>query len=140
MKTSAIIALSIVGVLGTAGAAMAVDLTPDYLEGKWTTGSTDNCKAGTHEQTVFHKDGTLTTEHKGKTLAVGFWTLTDDKLDMNILTTESSLPQDVAEALPGDYHALNIKGLLFDATDKSFRLVQGIAGEIQGVEMVRCPD
>lgn len=119
---------------------MAVELTPAYLEGKWTTGSADNCKAGTHEQTVFHKDGTLTTEHKGKTLAVGFWTLTDDKLDMNVLTTESSLPQDVAEALPGDFHALNIKGLVFDTTDKSFRLVQGIAGEIQGVEMVRCPD
>ncbi len=123
--------------LGTA--AHAATFSDAYLEGRWTTGATDNCKKTEHEQTVFRKDGTFATEHSGKALAVGFWRIDDDRLEMNILTTEASLPQDVQDALPGDYHALLVKGLVFDVSDNAFRLVQGIAGDIQGLDMVRCP-
>ena len=36
---------------------------------------------------------------------------------MNILSTEASLSQDLQEALPGEYHALLVKGLAFDVAD-----------------------
>jgi hypothetical protein len=121
------------------GGAQAASLSDQYLEGRWTTGSVDNCKKAEHEQTVFRKDGTFATEHSGKALAVGFWRIDDDRLELIILSTEGSLPQDLQDALPGDFHALDVKGLAFDVTDNGFRLVQGIAGEIQGLDMVRCP-
>lgn len=121
------------------GGAQAATFTDTYLHGRWTTGSTDNCTKSTHEQTVFRPDGTFATEHDGKALAVGFWEIDEDRLEMHILTTEASLPQVLQDELPGDYHALDVKGLVFDVADDRFRLVQGIAGEIQGLDMVRCP-
>lgn len=117
----------------------AATLSNAYLEGRWTTGGVENCTKAEHEQTVFRKDGTFATEHNGAALAVGFWRIDEDRLEMNMLTTEASLPKILQDELPGDYHALNVKGLVFDVNDNGFRLVQGIAGEIQGLDMVRCP-
>ena len=130
----------LIGMTLAAPAAMAATFAPAYLEGRWTTGAVESCKAAEHEQTVFRKDGTFATEFKGKALAVGFWTVTDeDQLDMHILSTEASLPQQLADALPGDYHALHVKGLVFDVTDNTFKMVQSIAGDVRGLDMVRCP-
>ena len=134
----------IIGLVLSAGVAWACDasaagLTPEYLEGRWTTGVVENCTKPEHEQTVFRSDGTFATEHGGQVLAVGFWQVQDDKIDMEILTTEASLSQAVRDQLPGDYHALYVTGLVFDVTDNGFRMVQGIQGELRGVNMVRCP-
>src|SRR5215204_5849274 len=120
-------------------AAGAATLSPEFLAGRWTTGPVQNCTRAEHEQTVFRTDGTFATEHRGKALAVGFWQVTDDQLDMHILTTEASLAPAMQEQLPGDYHALHIKGLVFDVSDNSFRMVQNISGELQGLDLVRCP-
>ena len=73
--------------------AMAAELTPAYLDGRWTTGVVENCARPEHEQTVFRANGTFATEHNGKALAVGFWRIEDDRIKMQILTTEASLPQ-----------------------------------------------
>ena len=130
----------LIGMVLAAPAAMAATFSPDYLEGRWTTGTVEACTRAEHEQTVFRNDGTFATEHKGKALAVGFWNITDeDQLEMQILSTEASLPQALADALPGDYHALFVKGLVFDVSDNAFKMVQGIGGDVQGVDMVRCP-
>ena len=125
------------GVLPSAGAA--AELSDHYLLGRWTTGSVENCARAEHEQTVFRADGTFATEHAGKALAVGFWQAEDDRLVMHILTTEASLPPAVQEALPGDYHPLDVDGLAFDVADDRFKLVRSIAGQLQGLDMVRCP-
>src|SRR6185436_5086347 len=71
------------------------------LLGRSATGSTENCTKSTHEQTVFRADSTFATEHNGKALAVGFWKIDEDRLEMHILTTEASLPQLLQEELPG---------------------------------------
>jgi hypothetical protein len=119
--------------------ASAATLSPEYLAGRWTTGPVENCTRAEHEQTVFRSDGTFATEYAGRALAVGFWRVEDDKIELQILTTETSLPQSLQDALPGDYHALQVKGLAFDISDNAFRMVQSIAGELRGVDMVRCP-
>ena len=87
-------------------ARSAAELTQAYLDGRWTTGVVENCTRPEHEQTVFRADGTFATEQSGKALAVGFWRIEDDRIDMQILTTEASLPQALQDQLPGDYHAL----------------------------------
>jgi hypothetical protein len=132
----------VAGLIGAMSSVMAVSaatLSPDYLEGRWTTGPVENCTRAEHEQTVFRDDGTFATEHGGLALAVGFWRVEDDKIELQILTTEASLPQSLQDALPGDYHALQVKGLVFDVTDNAFRMVQSIAGDLRGVDMIRCP-
>jgi hypothetical protein len=124
---------------GACGSAMAAGLSPEYLEGRWTTGTVENCTRSEHEQTVFRDDGTFATEYSGQALAVGFWRVDDDRIEMHILTTEASLPPSLQNALAGDFHALQVKGLAFDVTDNAFRLVQSIGGELRGLDLVRCP-
>jgi hypothetical protein len=134
-----IFAAGLIGAMAPATAVSAATLSPEYLEGRWTTGTVEDCARAEHEQTVFRKDGTFATEHGGKALAVGFWQVDDDRIEMHILSTEGSLPKPLQDALPGDYHALQVKGLVFDVTDTGFRMVQAIEGEVRGLQMVRCP-
>ena len=117
----------------------AAELSNAYMLGRWTTGSVENCTKAEHEQTVFRADGTFATEHAGKALAVGFWTVNEDELKMHILSTEGSLPKALADAYPGDYHALTVDGLAFDIAEDRFKLVQSIEGQVRGIDMVRCP-
>ena len=124
---------------GTSGSTMAAALSPEYLQGRWTTGAVENCSRAEHEQTVFRDDGTFATEYSGQALAVGFWRVEDDRVEMHILTTEASLAPSLQSALAGDFHALQVKGLAFDVTDNAFRMVQSIGGELRGLDMVRCP-
>ena len=51
---------------------------------------------------------------------------------MHILSTEGSLPKLLADALPGDYHALTVNGLAFDIAQDKFKLVQSIEGQVAG--------
>ena len=139
MQRRRIVGLAMMAGMAWSTGAMAAELTPAYLDGRWTTGVVENCTRPEHEQTVFRANGTFATEHDGKALAVGFWRIEDDRIDMQILTTEASLPQNLQDQLPGEYHALAVRGLVFDVTDNAFRLVQDIQGELRGVNMVRCP-
>ena len=120
-------------------AAQATSLSADYLVGRWASGETANCTNPAQEQTEFRADGTFATVYGGRALAVGFWQVQDDKIDMHILSTEASLPASVRDALPGDYHTLHVRGLAFDITEGGFRMVQSIAGELRGLNLVRCP-
>ena len=98
-----------------------------------------NCTRPERKQTVFREDGTFATEHGGQALAVGFWRVEDDRIEMHILTTEASLPTSLQNALPGDYHALLVKGLVFDLTDNGFRMVHAIEGELRGLDWCAAP-
>ena len=136
--------LQILGVAAIAGlslstAVAAAEFTPAYVEGRWTSGAVENCSRPEHEKTVFRADATFATEFNGKALAVGFWKIDEDRLDMQILTTEASLPQTLQDQLPGEYHALVVRGLVFDVAENSFRLVQAIEGDLRGLNLVRCP-
>ena len=139
MQRRRIVGLAMMAGMAWSTGAMAAELTQAYLDGRWTTGVVENCTRPEHEQTVFRANGTFATEHNGRALAVGFWRIEDDRIDMQILTTEASLPQNLQDHLPGEYHALAVRGLVFDVTDNAFRLVQDIQGELRGVNMVRCP-
>lgn len=134
-----IFGLGLIGAMAMATGVSAATLSPGYLEGRWTTGAVENCTRPEHEQTLFRPDGTFATEHGGQALAVGFWQVEDDRVEMHILSTEASLPPSLQNGLPGDYHALQVRGLVFDLTDNGFRMVQSIEGELRGLDLVRCP-
>jgi hypothetical protein len=134
-----IVVASLLGWVATAPAAHATTLSAEYLAGKWTTGSKDACTAASHEQTVFRPDGTFATEHNGKAVAVGFWELDEDRLDLQILASSTSLEPVLQEQLAGRYHLLPVTALVFDVADDSFRMVQSVAGQLQGFNVFRCP-
>jgi hypothetical protein len=122
-----------------ANAQTAPAFTAEYLAGKWTTGSKENCAAPEHERTVFRDDGTFASEHHGKAIAVGFFEVQDDRLAMQILASPSSLEPALGEQPGGGYHYLSAQALVFDVADDSFRMAQSVAGELQGLNLFRCP-
>jgi hypothetical protein len=138
-RQNGIVVASLLGWVATAPAAHAATLSAEYLAGKWTTGSKDTCTAASHEQTVFRPDGTFATEHNGKAVAVGFWELDEDRLDLQILASSTSLEPVLQEQLAGRYHLLPVTALVFDVADDSFRMVQSVAGQLQGFNVFRCP-
>jgi hypothetical protein len=129
----------LVGCAAAGANAQTATLTAEYLAGKWTTGSKENCTAPEHERTVFRNDGTFATEHDGKALAVGFFEVEEDRLTMQVLASPSSLEPALREQLGDGYRQFAIQALVFDIADGSFRMVQNIAGDLQGLNLVRCP-
>jgi hypothetical protein len=123
--------------LGTA--AEAATLSADYLVGRWTTGGVDACTRAEHERTVFRADGTFATERGGKAVAVGFWQVEDDRLDLHVLASPAAIEPGLQEHVDGGYGYVRIKALTFDLAEDAFRMVQSAGGELQGLNVVRCP-
>jgi hypothetical protein len=115
----------------------AADLSRDYLIGRWTTGGAEACGRPGSEITEFRGDGTFTTARDGAAVGVGFWTLTDDQLELQLLAHDAL--HDALRAVPGDYATFVVKGLIFDVTDQSHRMVTSIGDSLQGSSVARCP-
>jgi hypothetical protein len=122
--------------LGAAPAG-AVELSNDYMTGRWTTGSADACGKPDSEITEFRADGTFTTSRDGDAAAVGFWTLTDDQLELQALTHDRL--NAALEAIPGDFGHFVVRALVFDVADTTHRMVMSIGDTLQGSTVVRCP-
>jgi hypothetical protein len=130
----------IIGCTAASPGARAATFSAEYLAGKWTTGSKENCAAAEHEQTVFRGDGTFATEHDGQAVAVGFFEVDDDdRMELQILASASSIEPALRQQLAGTYHYLPVEALVFDVADDSFRMVQSVAGQLQGLNVFRCP-
>jgi len=130
-------AMFMAALASAASAAQAASMSPEYLTGRWTTGGRELCTKPEHEQTWFRKDGTFATEHNGKAVAVGFWQVEEDLLDMQILA--APVPHAVPGATPADYTLVHVGALTFDVADDQFRMVQDLNGVLQGLNMFRCP-
>ena len=53
----------------------AADLTPKSLTGTWALNGKDHCSLADKEYFLFHENGTFEHGRKGKSEAVGFWTI-----------------------------------------------------------------
>jgi hypothetical protein len=127
------------GLMLVAGAqgAVAVELSADYLHGRWTSGGPEACNKTDSEFTEFRADGSFITSRGNRAAAVGFWTLNDDQLELQALAHDGLHP--ALQAIPGDYAHFVIRALLFDIADNSYRMVMSIGDTLQGSNVVRCP-
>jgi hypothetical protein len=117
--------------------AQAAELNAGYMVGKWTSGGKPACSAPASEVSEFRADGTFATRAKDRVVATGFWTLDEDRLDMQLLAHDTTHP--ALEAIEGDYAYFVIRSLIFDVEDDSYRQVQVIGDHLQGVKAYRCP-
>lgn len=117
--------------------AQGAELNEGYLVGKWTSGGKRDCSLATSEVTEMRPDGTFATRVKDKVVATGFWTLNADRLDLQILAHDSTHP--ALDAIEGDYAYFQLRSLLFDIEDDSYRTVQAVGDYLQGVKAFRCP-
>lgn len=115
------------------------DEIPDgYLEGTWAIGGSAACGAATTEHFRFAADGTFSTEQRNQPTATGFWQLTDDKLDLHMVSSPAFF-HDQLQPFAGQYTYYHAQALLFDIEDQAFRMVAYMGGQLRGANLGRCP-
>lgn len=117
--------------------AHAATLSADYLAGRWTTGDAAVCARPGAEVTEFREDGSFVTSRDGHAVAVGFWRIDGDRLDLDVLAHDGL--HEALQGIAGDYAHLTIGALVFDVAEDRHRMVQSIGDVLQGVDVVRCP-
>ena len=119
----------------------ATDLTPAYLEGTWLIGDTEQvCSDPDTEYAVFRKNGTFETGRGGKAEITGFWQISGDAVDLDMVTSPGFF-QDVvkdAQVFQGQYYYFHGRMIIFDLTDKSFKAVGLLGDEYAKTIAVRC--
>jgi hypothetical protein len=90
------------------------------------------------EHITFDANGTFTTVQGGKPTATGFWQLTDDKLDLHMVSSPAFF-DDQLRPFTGQYTYYYAQALLFDIEDQAFRMVAYLAGQLRGANLGRCP-
>jgi hypothetical protein len=119
----------------------AADLTPAFLAGTWLLGDTaQDCKDPDTEYMVFRKNGTFETGRGGKAEITGFWQISGDAVDLELVTSPGFF-QDVmkeAQVFQGQYYYFHGRMITFDLTDKSFKAVGLLGDEYAKTIAVRC--
>ena len=119
----------------------AAELTPQYLQGKWVVGPTEQkCDSTEFEHLTFRKNGSFEGGRTGKVEAAGIWSIDEDIVSLHIVSSPAFF-EDIHEELKAfkdQYHYFYIKIVPFNIEDGKFEAV-GVIGEMikKGV-FVRC--
>jgi hypothetical protein len=66
----------------------AAELTPQYLEGEWVVGPTEQeCDSTEPERLTFRRNGSFEGGRDGKVEASGIWTIEEDMLELHIVSS-----------------------------------------------------
>ena len=70
-------------------------------------------------------------------VAVGFWDVEDDRLEMEVLASSAAVEPALQEQFGDGYGYVHIKALVFDVEDDAFRMVQSAGQVLQGWQVDR---
>jgi hypothetical protein len=119
----------------------AAELTPQYLQGEWVVGTTEqNCDSTESEHVTFRKNGSFEGGRAGKVEASGIWTIVEGMLELHIVSSPAFFGDihEELKAFEDQYDYYYIKIVPFNIEEGRFEAV-GVIGEIvkKGV-FVRC--
>jgi hypothetical protein len=123
---------SIITVLGFSFQAWALDLTEEYLLGKWVIDGAD-CSDPGSEFVIFRDSGAIEGIRAGKLEAAGFWEIDDDIFIIHVVASPEFFHDDRKEAadlkaFEGEYYAFRIRVVPFNIEPDQFGAV-GLLGE-----------
>ena len=119
----------------------AAELTPQYLQGVWVVGPTEQtCDSTEFEHLTFRKNGSFEGGRTGKVEAAGIWSIDEDIVSLHIVSSPAFF-EDIHEELKAfedQYHYFYVKIVPFNIEDGKFEAV-GMLGEMikKGV-FIRC--
>jgi hypothetical protein len=120
----------------------AAELTPQYLQGEWAVGTTEqNCDSAESEHLTFRENGSFEGERAGKVEAAGLWSIAEGCIVELHIVSSPSFFGDIHEELKAveeSYHYFNIKIIPYNMENGKFEAV-GVIGEMikRGV-FVKC--
>lgn len=135
-----IVITAMLGMAALSGPALAQSeptIDAPYLSGRWATGAVGACDDAAAESLSFNADGTFDAVHLGRSTATGFWTITPERLDLDLLSAPDGDERTFGIAMPGSTR-FRIMALLFDAEPDAVRMVAVLGDQMRGADLVRC--
>ena len=119
----------------------AAELTPQYLQGEWVVGPTEQkCDSTEFEHLRFRKNGSFEGGRTGKVEAAGIWSIDEDIVSLHIVSSPAFFGDihEELKAFKDQHHYFNVKIVPFNIEEGKFEAV-GVIGEMikKGV-FVRC--
>lgn len=119
--------------------AGAADLTNETLIGNWVVNE-GKCTDSNSEFLRFQKNGAVESVRDGKLDAVGFWTLSDDNIGVDVLAPPSFFKERFKELrdAPLGYQQFHITIATFDIAADRFQGIGVLAEQIRHAKFARC--
>ena len=119
--------------------AVAASLTNETLVGKWVVNE-GKCTDANAEFLIFQKNGAVESMRDGKLDALGFWTLSDDNIDVDVLAPPSFFKErfkELKDASVG-YQQFHITIAAFDIAADSFQGIGVLGEQVRRGKFARC--
>jgi hypothetical protein len=132
--------LLMIGICFSSG-AHAAEMTPEYLQGNWVIGTTEQkCGAVDSESFVFDKNGTFESGRAGKTEAVGFWQIGDDRVYLDFISSGAFFQDIHAElkAFANQFDYFKVELIPFNVEENRFEAIGFLGEQSNKGVAVRC--
>ena len=117
--------------------AADVNITPDYLPGKWVKGGKENCDSNASEYVHFRGNGTMELGRGAKPRTVGFWEVANNAITLHMLVAPSE--DDTSNVFyKGRYSYSYLTANVLEANEGAIEIVTGATGDIQRQTLSRC--
>jgi hypothetical protein len=119
--------------------AGAASLTNETLVGKWVVNE-GKCTDANAEFLIFQKNGAVESMRDGKLDALGFWTLSDDNIGVDVLAPPSFFKErfkELKDASVG-YQQFHITIAAFDIAADSFQGIGVLGEQVRRGKFARC--
>jgi hypothetical protein len=119
--------------------AGAASLTNETLVGNWVVNE-GKCTDANAEFLIFQKNGAVESIRDGKLDALGFWTLSDDNIDVDVLAPPSFFKErfkELKDASVG-YQQFHITIAAFDIAADSFQGIGVLGEQVRRGKFARC--
>ena len=119
--------------------AGAVSLTNESLVGNWVVNE-GKCTDANAEFLIFQKNGAVESMRDGKLDALGFWTLSDDNIGVDVLAPPSFFKErfkELKDASVG-YQQFHITIAAFDIAADSFQGIGVLGEQVRRGKFARC--
>lgn len=120
------------------GDARAASLTNQSLVGNWVVNE-GKCTDASAEFLIFRNNGAVESVRNGKLDALGFWTLSDDTISVDVLAPPSFF-KDVEELkdTPVGYQQFHLTIAAFDVTTDGFQGIGLLGQQVRRGKFTRC--
>jgi hypothetical protein len=119
--------------------AGAASFTNETLVGKWVVNE-GKCTDANAEFLTFQKNGAVESMRDGKLDALGFWTLSDDNISVDVLAPPSFFKERFKELkdVSVDYQQFHITIAAFDIAADSFQGIGVLGEQVRRGKFARC--
>ena len=131
------LALTLVAAIVSSVASAEATLGKDYLVGTWSLEGCDRCQVAGAEHVAFSADETLTLGRGGPADAVGFFEISDKRLDLHLVASPQRISAELS-AHKGRYDYGHLAVFVVDAQQDSFEAIVPFEDDVRRRTVHRC--